>query len=333
MIKALVHAREAQGVHVLIPNLNTLMNDLLSGREDGGQFRSDVAMVLKERRDYLWVTYYRDYIGNWVKAVKSVKEQKVKSKFVADQLAAQNRESLVQALLRYAIRRTTPERPCLRAEVLKQFNSLSRRISYGWSTRQAALVHYAKPKDPATARTIARALWQRHPHDAVAARGVFSLYLEDTDEDKAERKRIVQQIVRMQPMADSPNYSLLRELMQLADREQDGALANQVYQWAVRGKISSVYGDYIGDVLWKLNQKNQALDWWRRVVDKPSENRGEERTAAERFLLNGGQPNDALREQIEYRWPALKLRMALIAQRIYFGCRVTWPALLKPWRR
>ena len=74
----------------------------------------------------------------------------------------------------------------------------------------------------------------------MAARGVFSLYLEDTDEDKAERKRIVQQIVRMQPMADSPNYSLLRELMQLADREQDGALANQVYQWAVRGKISSV---------------------------------------------------------------------------------------------
>ena len=62
--------------------------------------------------------------------------------------------------------------------------------------------------------------------------------------------------------------------------------------------------------MWKLNQKNQALDWWRRVVDKPTENRSEERTAAERFLLNGGQPNGALREQIEYRWPELKLRLA-----------------------
>lgn len=311
--KALVHAREAlKEVHVHSTNLNTLMNDLLSGQEDGGQFRSDVAMILKERRDYLWVTYYRDYIGNWVKAVKSVKEQKVKSKFVADQLAAQNRESLVQALLRYPNPQDNPKAAVpLRAEALKQFNSLSPQNQLRLvDAQRAALVQYAKPKDPATARTIARALWQRHPHDAVAARGVFSLYLGDTDEDKAERKRIVQQIVRMQPMADSPNYSLLRELMQLADREQDGALANQVYQWAVRGKISSVYGDYIGDVLWKLNQKNQALDWWRRVVDKHSENRGEERTAAERFLLNGGQPNDALREQIEYRWPALKLRMA-----------------------
>jgi hypothetical protein len=125
--KAQVHAREAlKEVHVHSSNLNTLMNDLLSGQADGGQFRSDVAMVLKERRDYLWVTYYRDYIGNWVKAVKSVKEQKVKSKFVADQLAAQNRESLVQALLRYPNPQDNPKAAVpLRAEALKQFNSLS----------------------------------------------------------------------------------------------------------------------------------------------------------------------------------------------------------------
>ena len=150
----------------------------------------------------------------------------MKSRFVADQLAAQNREPLVQALLRYPNPQDNPKAAVpLRAEALKQFNSLSPQNQLRLvSAQRSALVQYAKPKDPTTARTIARALWQRHPHDAAAARGVFGLYLGETDEDKAERKRIVQQIVRMQPMADSPNYSLLRELMQLADREQDLSL-------------------------------------------------------------------------------------------------------------
>ena len=311
--KAMTHAREAlREVHVHSSNLSTLMNDLLSGQPDGGQFRNDVTMLLKERRDYLLVTYYRDYLGNWANATKSDKVQRTKSRFVSDQLAVQNREPLVQALLRFPNPQDNPKSAIsIRAEAIKQFNSHSPANQLRLvSTQRAALVQYAKPKDTDTARSIARALWQRHPQDASAAHGMFSLYRGDTDEEKAELRRIMQQIVRMQPSPDVPIYSLVRELMQVAEQEQDGALANQVYQWAIKGRVSSIYGDFIGDVLWKLNQKQQALDWWRRIIDKPTENRGEERASAERFLLNGGQPAGALREQIEYRWPELKLRLA-----------------------
>ena len=71
-------------------NQQTLINDLLTGQPDGGQFRNDVAMLLKERRDYVTVTYYRDYVGNWASSMKGNKDHRAKAKFVVDQLVVQN---------------------------------------------------------------------------------------------------------------------------------------------------------------------------------------------------------------------------------------------------
>ena len=98
--------------------------------------------------------------------------------------------------------------------------------------------------------------------------------------------------------------------MQVVERSQDANLANQVYQWAIRGDLSSIYADYTGDVLWKSNLKTQALDWWKRIARIPTQGRAEERTCAERFLINGGNPPAELREHIQDRWPELNLRVA-----------------------
>jgi TolA-binding protein/predicted negative regulator of RcsB-dependent stress response len=311
--KALVHAREAsKETHLYSTSQQTLINDLLTGQPDGGQFRNDVAMLLKERRDYLTVTYYRDYVSNWVSSMKGNKDHRAKAKFVSDQLAAQNRESLVQALLKYPRPQDNPAKAVpLRAEALKQFNSLSPLNQLHLAgTQRYALVTYAKKKDPGTARAIARTLWQKHPQNHDAAHGILSLYMSGSDEDKSEAKKIVQQALRMPPAKGRVNYSFQRDLMQVTERLQDGNLANQIYQWAIKGDLSSIYADYTGDVLWKLNQKAQALDWWKRIAQMPTQGRPEERTCAERFLVNGGSPPAAWREYVENRWAELALRVS-----------------------
>ncbi len=312
-VRALTHAREvSRETHLYSSKQQTLINDLLTGQPDGDQFRKDVAMLLKERRDYLTTTYYRDYVSNWVSTMKSNKSQRAKAKFVGDQLAAQNREPLVQALLKYPRPQDNPAKAVpLRAEALKQFNSLSSANQLRLvGTQRHALVTYAKKKDPATARAIARTLWQKHPKNHDAAHGVLSLYMGGSDEDKRETKNIVQQALRMPPAEGRVNYSFQRDLMQVAERLQDAKLADQIYQWAIKGDLSSIYADYTGDVLWKLDQKNQALDWWKRISQMPTQGRAEERTCAERVLVNGGDFPAAWREHVENRWPELTLRVA-----------------------
>ena len=311
--KALIHAREAsRETHLYNSSQQTLIYDLLTGQPDGGQFRKDVTMLLKERRDYLTVTYYRDYVSNWASSMKGNKEQRAKAKFVTDQLAAQNREPLVQALIKYPRPQDNPAKAVpLRADALKQFNSLSPLNQLRLvGTQRQALVSYSKKKDPVAARALARTLWQKHPQNHDAAHGLLVLYAGSSDEDKAQAKKIVQQALRMQPATSPVNYSFQRDLMQVAERVQDANLANQIYQWAIRGDLSSIYADYTGDVLWKLDQKNQALDWWKRIAQIPTQGRAEERTCAERFLVNGGNPPAQLREHIEDRWPELNLRVA-----------------------
>ena len=173
----------------------------------------------------------------------------------------QNREPLVQALLKYPNPQDNPAKAVpLRAEALKQFNNLSPLNQLRLvGTQRHALVAYSKKKDPVTARAIARTHWQKHPQNHDAAHGILSLYMGGSDEDKTEAKKIVQQALRMPPAKGRINYSFQRDLMQVAERLQDANLANQIYQWAIKGDLSSIYADYTGDVLWKLNQNMKIV--------------------------------------------------------------------------
>ena len=213
-----------------------------------------VAQLLSQRRNVHSVSYYRDYLSNWVTAVKGNKEQRAKAKFVTDALAKQNGEPLVKAVLRFPrpqdnVKVAIP----LRAEALNQFSNLSRPNQfYLVKTQCYALIHYARERDPALAKQISLTLLQKYPKDHDAAAGLLWLYLNSTD--KADAKKYTQQFLRLSPMKERVNTEFLRDLMKAAELNEDAALANQVYQWVIRGKIRHTYSDYFGDVLWKLGQ-------------------------------------------------------------------------------
>ncbi|SVB52017.1 uncharacterized protein METZ01_LOCUS204871, partial [marine metagenome] len=172
-------------------------------------------------------------------------------------------------------------------------------------TQRGALFGYGK-KDPERARQLGLTLLKLHPNDHTALQWV----MEDNrnEENKANAKAYAQRILRV-PLKRG-NANLVRNLMQVAELNKDPALAVAIYQWAIKAPIETTYSDYAGDVLFKLNQKTQALDWWRRVSDaNVSNDRYEERNCAERFLANGGNPPGPWREQVDFRWPGLKHRV------------------------
>jgi TolA-binding protein len=309
--RGLTHARAAlQEVHLHNGNLNTLVSDLLTRQADGGQFRADSAMLLKQRRDHITVSYYRDYVSNWMNAMRRDKTHRGKSQYLANLLAKENQLPEVSAALKFSrpqdnVKNAIP----LRDRALAKFNTLSKRNQFHLiGTQRGALISYAKKRDPERAKKLTLQLFAKHPRDYTAAMWVVQGYL--NDKDKVDAKKYAQQILRLPPMASGENPELARALMQSAEINQDAALANQVYQWLIKGRPRTWYGDYIGDVLFKLGQQAQARDWWQRVVVARSEGRAEERHSAERLLRNGGTPPAALREEIDFRWPEMKLRIA-----------------------
>jgi len=305
----LAHARAAvkeAGFHSSW--LQTFYNDLLYRQPLNNQFRADVAAMLKQRRDHFLDGNFRDYLSNWATSAKGNKDHRPKAQFVGAEVARQNNEPLLQAISRYYSPNTSVKKAVeVRAQALKGLARMSRANQfYLISTQRGSWYSYAKKRNPQRARELGLMLLKLYPTDHTALQWVLQDNL--SDKTKAEAKTYAQRILRLPTKTD--NSELVRNLMQAAELNQDAALAVAVYQWAIKAPLQTVYGDYIGDVLYKLNQKAQALDWWRRVAEAPTQSRGEERISAERFLSRGGNPPGPWREQADFRWPELKHRVA-----------------------
>ena len=69
---------------------SSLINDLLALQPDGGQFRNDVNALLAERRNFITVGYYRDYVSNWASSMRRDKTHRGKAQYISGLLAKQN---------------------------------------------------------------------------------------------------------------------------------------------------------------------------------------------------------------------------------------------------
>ena len=308
---ALTHNRAAVKESAIYTSwMGTHINDLLTRQPLNNQFRADVAMMLKQRRDHYLDTNYRNYLPGWATANKGNKDQKAKAQYIAAEVAKQDREPLTTAIRQYSSSSTSPNKAVqVRDAAIMGMAQMARQNQYHIiSTQRGALFSYGK-KDPERARQLGLTLLKLHPNDHTALQWV----MEDNrnEETKAQAKVYAQRILRI-PLKKG-NSGLVRSLMQVAELNKDSALALAIYQWAIKVPIDTVYSDYVGDVLFKLNQKAQALDWWRRVSDaNVTVGRYEERNCAERFLANGGNSPGPWLEQADYRWPDLKHRIAAL---------------------
>ena len=309
---ALTHARLAvKEVAIYSSWMGSMFEDLLTRQPLNNQLRADVAMMLKQRRDHFLDSNYRNYLPGWATANKGNKDQKAKAQYIAAEVAKQNNEPLQAAITHYSSASTSPKKAVtVREAAIKGLAQMSRNNQFHIiGTQRGTLFSYAKKRDPERARQLGLMLLKLYPNDHTALQWV----MEDNrnEENKANAKTYAQRILRV-PLKKG-NASLVRNLMQVAELSKDPVLALAIYHWAIKAPIETIYSDYAGDVLFKLNQKTQALDWWRRVSDaNVSNDRYEERNCAERFLANGGNPPGPWREQADYRWPDLKHRIAAL---------------------
>ena len=307
--QALTHARAAVGEMAMYTSwMGTLIGDLLYRQPLNAQFQRDVALLLKQRRDHFLDSNYRNYLSSWASSNKGNKEHRAKAQYIATEVAKQNKEPFCASVIHYPSASSNVNKAIpARDEAIKGLNQLSRNNQFFLiSVQRSALFSYARKKDPERARALGQQLLRLYPNDPVAVHMVMMDHL--NGDTKAEAKGYAQRMLRLTPKSVSNAW--VRDLMRVAELNEDGALATQIYQWAIKVPMSSTYSDYVGDILFKLNQKGQALDWWRRVAEMPTQGRSEERNCAERFLTNGGNAPGPWREQTEFRWPGLKHRVA-----------------------
>ena len=308
---ALTHNRAAVKEAAIYTSwMGTHINDLLDRQTLNNQFRADVAMLLKQRRDHYLDSNYRNYLPGWVSARKGNKDHKVKAQYIAAELAKQNREPLIVAITHHSSSQNSPKKAVpVRDAAIKGLAQMSRNNQFHIiGTQRGTLYSYGK-QDPERARQLGLMLLKVLPNDHTALQWVMQD--NSNEENKAQAKVYAQRILRI-PLKRG-NSGLVRVLMQVAELNKDPALALAIYQWAIKAPIDTSYSDYVGDVLFKLNHKAQALDWWRRMSDaNVTVGRYEERNCAERFLANGGNPPGPWREQADYRWPDLKHRVAAL---------------------
>lgn len=288
--------------------VQTLGHDLLWRQPMGPQFAADAAVLLRLRQELFTAGAHLNLLPNWVAEANANKDHRPKAQQVAAELVRQDASPLFQSLIRYGNYTTAPNAALpLRETALGAFNELSRETLLSLvKVQRDTLLHSTAKPDPVRAHALATRFYQRFPQEHM---GVYWLMTGTmADKTKAEARAHALLLMALPPKRD---YELHRSLMQAAEINQDAALAAQVYDWAIRGGISTVYSDYIGDMLWKLNLKTQALDWWKRVVEAPSEGQyAVERTCAERYLRHSPAVPAPWRELAEYRWPELRARMA-----------------------
>lgn len=310
-VNSLAHARAAvlefRGEDARV---QTLSHDLLWRQPMGAQFQQDAAMLLRLRQELFTTTGHLNYLPNWVAEAAANKEHKDKAQFVGAEVAKQNNTPLFQVVIRHPAYTSAPNAAIpLRETAMAAFNELSKETLMTLvGVQRDALIHSSAKPDPARALALVTKFYQRFPQEHTGAYWLLAQNL--TDKTKVEAKTHAQLLMALPPKRNQEFY---RSLMSAAELNQDPVLAAQVYDWAVKGGITTVYSDYIGDVLWKLNLKPQALDWWKRVVEAPTEGQvASERNCAERYYRNTPAGPEPFNELVTYRWPELRVRLAAL---------------------
>jgi len=262
------------------------VNWLLYNPANENEFKADVALILKARRQHIHLAAFRNMPAAWAKAARKNKDHKQHAQFVQAELAKVDAEPFIKEWYAGSASTTSAAAAQARTRLLAPavFNTLSDDAIRTLLNAQAYYYrHYAPGNQRAqTGATYARFV-AKFPKDYALA----IAYLQSaTDYGPAELAReAALHLMKFKP--ESSDSDLFRRLMIAADNNKDAALTRQALNWITQSEQAFGkklgYAYYIGDFLVKYELQNEAVAYWQSHVDLDRSN-VDCRHCAERLL-------------------------------------------------
>jgi TolA-binding protein len=264
---------------------------LLYNSASDDEFKADVALILKTRRDNVHMGNLRESIRTWQANSRQNKDYKDKAAFVAAELAKADQDPLVKAWIDQRSSQHGPGGPI--REQLRQpatFNTLNDRLAKALLITQAEFYrHYGPQNDRAKTAGVWAQYCQRFPQEYPAA----IAYLEAaTDYSPPEVcKEAALNLLKLEPQSAAPDA--WRRLMIAADRSNDAGLAKNALAWILKATEKfgpePTYASSIGDTLAKFMLEQEAIAYWLKYL-KHDRQHGESRECASRLLTRLTEP-------------------------------------------
>jgi TolA-binding protein len=296
---------------------------LLSNAADDNEFRSDLALILQARAQNPHLGNIREWVRNWVQAVRQNKDLKDRAALASEELKKSDAQPLIAQWLDQRNAQHA-QGEGIRNNLLKPevFNTLNERAARAMLQTQADFYrHYA----PGNKRGEQVRVYAQYASKFPTDQQVAYYWLETAvDYGKPEEaKAAALHWLKFQPQA--PSGDIGRRLMIAADKNNDPELAKQAFAWIQtceqqQGPDSN-YASGIGDILLKLKFENEAVAWWTKYATVNRQHH-EARECALRLLGRLKEPaqrapllNDLVKHDTDFfgRWAFLLAGDALAA--------------------
>lgn len=269
-------------------NIWNVISWLLSNAESDQEFRSDVARILKVRREYAHWSNLRNYPANWVKSARKSKDdvQKQRGAYLQSELAKADQDQVLKLASQMDRRVNGRNDVQIRQQLLKPeiFKTLNRDFQRTVLWGQGYYYQHYSGRDE---RSNAAMYYDR---------------LTDLDPDNFEyRYRYLQVATDYSPpevakeaalsmLSTEPtlnNADVWRRLLIAAEKNMDPALARRALDWRAKSIArfgpEYVYSSAIGDSLTRLELISEATAVWTATA-KPGINHSESRDCAWRLF-------------------------------------------------
>lgn len=281
---------------------------LLYNAANDNEFKADVALVIKTRRENIHMGGLRDTLLAWQRSAKQNKDLKDRAVFVANELQKANDDPVVKIWLEQ-LPAQPPQAAALREQLrtAKTLASMNDRLARDLLYAQHYHYRYIGPaKDrPLCIAAIAQ-FCQRFPTEYGPA-VTYLDYTTDAGTPENQKDALVN-LLKLEPAVN--NSDTWRRMMSAADQAKDPKLVQQAFAWIqkAQSKFGKESGSatYIGDTLLKYNFENEALAYWKFAVEH-DRNNYEASESASRLLTRMKDPaerrkllTDLLKPESEY---------------------------------
>ncbi|QDU31291.1 tol-pal system protein YbgF [Anatilimnocola aggregata] len=237
---------------------------LLSNAADENEFKSDLALIMQARQQYPQLGNIREWVRNWIQAVRQNKDLKERAAFATEE---QKKTDAIPLVALWIEQRSANSNQveALRNNLLKPeyFSKVNDRAARAALQLQADYYRHnaAANKRGEQVRVYAQ-FAQKFPTDQQVA----YYWLETaTDYGKPEdAKAAAQNWLKFQPQ--SSNGDIWRRIMIAADKNNDPEMAKQAFAWIQNCEKQHghdpQYSSGIGDILLKHKMEAEAVAWW-----------------------------------------------------------------------